>query len=342
MLIKHPALPLHLKKKTYALYVLTGQEPYLFNETAVTIKKIGRQHGETDEKTLEITTPTDWETLLQEANSYSLLSEWVLLNVFFDKKTIDATGKKAIIRYLIDTNPRCLILLQAPNVPIKQWQWLSAEENALVIHITPLNDTAFTRWITTQLQQCGVQTTPDIPGLIHQYSQNNLLAAHQMVEKLALINNETTPLTKEDILNQLIDQSEFQLYELTDACLNQNHAKALTVLRQAQQTRTEPTLILWLLTQEVRQLIQLTHLLQQSIVLSQACQQLKIWPQRASSYQKALQRLPLITLYALLRYSRQLDERIKTSQSYPIWHGFDHIVQVFCLGETSVLGDLLK
>ncbi len=47
-----------------------------------------------------------------------------------------------------------------------------------------------------------------------------MLACAQAIEKLALVCEEDIQLSIEDVKAQLIDQCEFQLYELADACLS--------------------------------------------------------------------------------------------------------------------------
>lgn len=331
MLIKYQALMPQLKKNIQAMYILVGSEHYLLNDAAFNIKKAWRQRGDTDEKIIHINAAADWSTLQEEANSYSLFAEQVLLDARFDKKTIDAAGKALLSQYLQNINPRCLIILHASAVPAKQLQWLSNNANVTLVQATPLTGSALQSWIITQLQQRSIAFEPQIPALIYQYTQSNLLACAQIIEKLALINDKDSVLTLEDAQAQLIDQCEYQLYELADACLNANAEKALHLLRQANNNRTEPTLILWVLTQEIRHLIQLSHALKQQISLSVACAQQKIWPQRASFYEATLARLPLIQLYALLENSKQLDEEIKANQSKHVWNRFEQLALALCL-----------
>ena len=330
MLIKYQALVPHLQKNTKAVYVLVGLDPYLINEAAISVKKAWRQRGETDEKIVHINAPADWGLLLEEANSYSLFAEYVLLDIRFDKKTIDATGKDILNQYLQNTNPRCLIILQATAVPAKQLQWLTNNEHVVVVQIAPLTDFELQKWLTMQLTQRSIRYAPQVPALILQYSQGNMLACAQVIEKLALVYDEKNELTIEEVQEQLVDQCDFQLYELGDACLTTNAEKALRLLRQANNDRVDPTLILWLLTQEIRQLIQLSHLLKQNMSLSAACTQLKIWPKRASSYERTLTRLPTIKLHQLLHDCKQLDDRIKTNQSQHIWQSFERLALDIC------------
>ena len=191
---------------------------------------------------------------------------------------------------------------------------------------SPLTGQSFQNWIINQLQQRSIKYDAQVPELIYQYTQNNLLACAQVVEKLALIYDGVNVLTLEDVKAQLVDQCEYQLYELADACLSANAEKAIHLLRQACDNRTEPTLILWLLTQEIRHLIQLSHAIaQQHLTFVNACNQQKIWPQRSRLYENSLKRLPLVKLYQLLQNSKQLDEMIKTNQGQQIWNCLEQL-----------------
>ena len=315
-----------------ALYVIVGNDNYLLNDAVSSIKKNWDQQGETDEKRIHLNTIADWSLLQEEANSYSLFADHLLLDVRLDKKSIEKAGVEILTQYLQHTNPRCLIILQAHAVPAKQLQWLEHIEEAVLVQVTSLTESALKQWVATQLQHRSIRHDQQVPAIIHQYTQGNMLACAQVIEKIALIYDETTLLSVQDIQNQLIDQCEFQLYELADACLSANTGKALHLLKQASHNRTEPTLILWLLTQEIRQLIKLTCLLKEATNLVSACKQLKIWPQRAKLYEMTLSRLSLNQLYQLLHISKQLDECIKTSQSHQLWHGFDNLALSLCLG----------
>lgn len=330
MNIKSQAIAQNLRQKVHPLYILTGQDHYLLNDSALTIKKAWRARGECDEKTLHLNGPSDWELLREEANSYSLFTEFVLIDARCDKKSIEAAGKKILQKYLENLNPRCLIILRAPNVPSKQLQLLSNNEHTVLVQAYPLSPPELQRWITAQFIHHAIRHETEVPGLIHQYTQGNMLACAQVIEKLVLISNEGERLTTNMVLEQLSDQCDYQLYELADACLSARAEKAIHLLRQACQNKTEPTIILWLLSQEIRLLIQLDHLRKQSVSLTSACSQLKIWPQRAQSYEKTLARLSLTKLQQLLHTCQQLDEQIKSNQSVTIWHGLENVALALC------------
>ncbi len=330
MNIKCRAIAQNLRQKLYGLYILTGQDHYLLNDAALAIKKAWRARGECDEKIIELNAPADWERLRVEANSYSLFSEFVLLDARYDKKTIDAGVKKLLALYLQDINSRCLIILRAPNVPGKQLQLLANNAHTVLVQAIPLGPIELQRWITTQLNAHAIHFEVAVPALIHQYTQGNMLACAQVIEKLALISNEGELLTTAMTYEHLSDQCDYQLYELADACLSARAEKAIHLLRQACQNKTEPTLILWLLSQEIRLLIQLDHLRQQSMPISTACNQLKIWPQRARAYETTLARLSPARLHDLLQTCHRLDIQIKSSHTVSHWHGLERVALALC------------
>ena len=324
MNIKYQALEQQLKKKLHAVYLLTGQDHYLLNDAAQCIKTAWRGQHACDEKKIWLNTKADWMSLFDEANSYSMFSETVLIDASLDKKSMDAAEKKMLQHYMQHINPRCLVLIRAPHVPNKQLQLLTNNEHTLLVQAYPFSAQELQRWITLALSRHNLEYTKEIPALIHQFTQGNMLACAQVIEKLTLVAS-GKPLTQEIVREQLSDQCDYQLYELADACLASNVEKALHLLRLARQNRTEPTLILWLLSQEIRQLTQLCHLRNQSIPLALACAQLNIWPQRARSYELALKRLSLVSLYELLQRCQHIDNQIKSNQNAMIWHEIERV-----------------
>ena len=94
MQIKQQALAQQLKNKIAPLYVIIGQDNYLIEDALIAIKTAVKKSNEFDEKILSIQSTEDWITFTEEANSYSLFSETVLLNVFFDKKNSRSIREK--------------------------------------------------------------------------------------------------------------------------------------------------------------------------------------------------------------------------------------------------------
>ena len=299
MIIKYPeALDLHLKNNLLPVYLITGSDPFLLNTCVDTLKQAWHQAHQAEEKRFHLNHANDWADLIAEANTYSLFSEQILINASWDKKTLDAKGKAALKSYATNINPNCMLILQAPLVPIRQWPDFSKHQEIALITITSPNAGALLRWIEKQLKQEKFTYTRNVPNLIQEYTQGNMRAAAQTIERLTLVH--------------------YKLYELSGACLEGNINKALDLVRRAKQDQTEPTLILWFITQELRLLEQIA-----SGVSHQA---LNIRSFRTRQYQQASKRLSQVDIHQLLRQSQALDVHIKSSSHTHIWRLIEQLI----------------
>ncbi|KTC79331.1 DNA polymerase III subunit delta [Legionella cherrii] len=338
MQIRQQLLAQQVQKKIAPLYIIIGQDNYLLEDSLITIKSAIKRNYNYDEKIISIQSVDDWSIVKEEANSYSLFSETVLLNIFYDKKSIDTTGKKILSEYLNSVNSRCFIVIRAPNVPAKQLQWLSSHEQAILTLAYPLNSEAIKSWIAVQLKKNSMSYDPQVPELIHQYTQGNMLACSQVIEKIALSCAPNSKVDAQQALEHLSNQCDHDLFELVEACLLGQSDKAIQILRHAANNKTEATLVLWIISQEIRLIMQLSYLMEQQIDAQSACSQLKIWPQRVNLYKACCNRLNKTMLQQLHRYCYSIDERIKSNLNTLVWSSLENAALSLCLG--NLIGDV--
>jgi DNA polymerase III subunit delta len=331
MIIKYKALESNLSKTTFPLYIITGQDPYLLNNAAFMIKKAWAKQDEFSENIIDVN-KNEWDIVFEEANSYPLFTELTLLDVRFNKKSFDTLAKKSIQTYLEKHNSKCLIIIRAPLIPQKQLQWVSTHKKSLVIQVTPFNKTELEDWIGIELKNKKILFEKSIPELIYQYSQHNMLAASQAIEKLDLINESGKIFTNEIVIPYLTDQCEYPIYDLADACLTANGYKTIEILKKISQNRGEPLYILWILSQEVRLLLKLKHLIAEQMSINTACNKLKIWPKRVRLYDITLKRFSRLQLQNLLQHCAHLDEVIKSNSANNIWDRLEQLALLLCFG----------
>lgn len=341
MLIKNTTLDFQWLKKFPAVFLVAGQDPFQINQVATEIIGRWQQHsheGEVDKKIIYVTNPADWTSVLDEANSFSLFSSALLLDIRYEKKTWEAAAKKFLEHYLANPNTHSLLLIRAANLPMKQAMGLvelpHASHNLHLIWSNRPGGPAICQWIAKQLQKITAKFDKSLVELIYQYTEGNIEATAQALKKLAIIHDEAKPLTEAEVRSQLVHQATYQLYDLADSCYQGEFVKALQQLKQALYNKTDPILILWILTQEIRLLIQLTEAMKRpSSNINQVAAELKIWPKRLPLYQKALQRLSQTQLQSLLALCSKLDRLIKSSQSKQIWQFFESIALTLSTGK---------
>lgn len=338
MLIKQQALKQHLKSKIQPVYLLIGQDNYLMNESVLLIKAQIKTQQVCDLHQMALQNTNDWQQLQEEANSYSLFSDASIIDARYDKKTLDADGKRFLTEYLKAINAKTFIIIQAPLLQIKTLQWLSSNELVTIVQSFPLDADGMKHWLITHFKEHGMTLPPQIADLIILHTKGNMLAASQLVEKIALTHPAQTLLTAAMAMEHLYDQSDYSLYELVDALLLGKSEFALQLLRKASQTKTEPTLILWMFTQDLRHLLQLHFKLDQGINLQTACAQQGIWSQKMKLYQVALKRLPQHFVQSLLLYCQTIDGQIKSNNPELVWPSIENLALSMTIGKP--MGDL--
>lgn len=351
MIIKQRNLNLRFPKAN--IYFLIGQDVFLLNYTAARLKLIWRQQNtdiNSDEPLsakspplplrdlylhkdygnafsyIQVQTGNDWSIVKKLAYNYTLFSSSQLLDIRYEHQTLDQAGKEFLIDYLKNINLNCTMLCCAPNLSTKQLQFIESSADVCIIQVFPLNKLEMENWVKKSLAQ--ISYPKEVPALIVQYTEGNMLACTQVVKKLNTLGEQN--LTLDLVKEQLIGQHNYQLFELREACLLKNHIRAIHIIRHAENTNVEPNIILWILVQEIRLLIQLKALVK-SIPFHIACQKLNIWSTKVKLYQNFHNHMPAKHLLSLLPACKQIDESIKSSQNKQIWQNLEQLALSLCL-----------
>ena len=336
MLIKQNGFNLTLTPQLPSLFVLNGPELFLVERFKQQFKHAWLKNNTdpVEYQRLNIVQTQDWQQLTSAFGNYSLFSSITVLDVVYDKKNLDKEAKLVLLDYLERADPACLLLLHLPQATNASLKFLADTPRAALTSVKIPDRSVVMRWISDELRAEYKQIMQTLPGLIYQYTQGNLLASAQVIQKIKLSETNTDNLTEKAVLIQLENQCQYQLYELSDTCLMGDASKALLVFRYALENRLERTLLLWIIAQEIRLLMQLHEFKTQANNHWQsAIKQLKIWPSRAHFYQNALQRLDQATLTTLLSWCSKLDQLIKTSQTNQLDNDFELLIVSLCLGK---------
>ncbi|MBA2648003.1 MAG: DNA polymerase III subunit delta [Legionella sp.] len=333
MQIRHQALGQQVQKKIAPLYILIGQDNYLLDQAFCTIKTALKKSFELDEKIITLQTPGDWQKMIDETNHYSLFADRLLINGFHEKKTLATQEKNLLTKYLSSVNNSCTIIIRAPHLPAKLIQTVAAFEQAVVVLNQPLSSAEMKQWISKQLKHIPLDFEAQVPDVIHQYTQGNMLACAQVIEKIGLSNEINSLITVQQALEQVSNQCDHTPFELIDACLLGQADKALQIIKLAAKNKTEPTFILWMLSQEIRVSLQLLHAVQAKLDIKTVSSQLKLWPQRMGLYQTSLKRHNTANLTRLLQYCQVIDERIKSNASSQVWNALENLALSLSLGQ---------
>lgn len=321
MKINPNQLQAQLQQGLSSVYLIGGDDPLLVKEARDKIVQHAQAQGYTERQSFQAGSDFNWDTLLAEISNQSLFSSKTIIELRIPSGKPGKVGSAAIETFVKNSPPDKILLITAPKLDATQQKtkWLkSIERKGIYLPIWPIEKANLPGWIKQRLQREGLSTSQEGVGILVDQTQGNLLACDQEITKLRLLYGEKN-LSPNEINEAVGDNARFDLYQLVDQALLGDSESTMRILNQLKEAGTEPTLLLWSLTREIRQLIQLQSLMTRGETFDNACSKLFVWKTRQSLYQKALRRLTQPALTEALQRASEIDLMIKGLQPGNVW-----------------------
>nr|WP_255537818.1 DNA polymerase III subunit delta [Motiliproteus sp. SC1-56] len=297
--------------------MLSGDEPLLIQEAADQLRQQARSNGYAEREVLHAEAGFQWESLLERANSLSLFSEKLLLELHIPNGKPGPRGSEVLETYLKTPSPDTLLLIYCPRLDAsaQKSKWFKAIDQAgATLAFWPVEIQQLPRWIQQRCAQAGLEATTEAARLLAERVEGNLLAAIQEIEKLRLL-HDTPTLTEEHVLGGVADSSRYDIFALTDAALQGDPGRCLKILQRLQTEGAEPSVALWALSRELRTLTALAA----GPVNDVQFKKHRIFGKRKAQVNRALKRLRTETLSRLLQQCARADSAIKGRGAQPPW-----------------------
>jgi len=136
-------------------------------------------------------------------------------------------------RYCAGAADDVLLLVIAPRLDWKTLtsKWAQAVDAAgVIVQVRQLQGQRLSRWLAGRLERAGFRPDADALAVLAERVEGNRLAAAQEIEKLKLL-REPGPLDAQALLASVADNARYDLFDLTDAALAGDRARADRVLR---------------------------------------------------------------------------------------------------------------
>ncbi|MDE2387639.1 MAG: DNA polymerase III subunit delta [Betaproteobacteria bacterium] len=313
MRIKLEQLPQQLQKQTAPLYTLSGNEALLILEAADSIRTHARQQGYTERELFTVDQHFDWAELLNVGHSLSLFGERKILDIRIPSGKPGREGGKALEAHCAALPSGTVTLITLPRID-KQGQaskWFKALETAgTLIPVYPVERDQLPGWIGQRLakqqQKADTATLQFLAGQV----EGNLLAAHQEIQKLALL-YPAGNLTFDQVKDVVLNVARYDVYQLSDAMITGDTARFQRILTGLQGEGTAPLLILATLAEQIRQLIIIRKGLDNNLPPAQLLQTARIWGERQKTVIAAARRISLQALMQGLADAAKIDRVIK-------------------------------
>lgn len=326
MKIKAEQLSRNLKNNKLPVIWLSGDEPLLMQEAADATRLHYRDLGYTEREIFVVDKSFNWDHFLQVTGNLSLFSDNKIIELRLTSSRLDDNGKKAIHEYLDDPSPDYLVLVSSPKLEAATMnsKWFKRiESDAIVAQVWPINREGLGNWLAQRLLREGISADADALQLLSDKVEGNLLAAMQEIEKLKLLakgdGGDSILLDAKTVMQVVADSSRYNAYQLVDATLLADLARAQKILHGLQAEGTFPLVILNAITRELRSLLPMLEKKRQGQGINAIMQTAHVWFNRKQAVGSALQRLSTDDIWKMLEHARVIDQSIKGMSLANTW-----------------------
>ena len=314
MQIRPDQLDAHLAKVAQALkpfYTVHGDEPLLAQEAADAIRAAARNAGYAERKVFTVSgAHFDWSGVLGAAQAQSLFADKQLIEIRIPSGKPGKDGSDALQRYcdlVAQGGDEVLTLVQLPKLDFQQQKaaWFSALDAAgVLLRVETLSRQALPGWLAQRLARQGQRVKAGEEGqrtlaFFADRVEGNLLAAHQEIQKLALLHPEGE-LGFDQVEAAVLNVARFDVTKLGEAVWTGNAGRALRVLDGLRHEGEAAVLVHWTLADDIRSLARGRAALDQGRPLPLALKDARAWGLKEKLFERALPVLPAHTLAHLL------------------------------------------
>jgi DNA polymerase-3 subunit delta len=172
------------------LYVIHGDEPLLALEAADAVRAAARRRGYGEREVFVAERGFDWSAFAHAIASRSLFGERKLIELRLPGGKPGTDGAAAILAHCRRLDPEVLTLVSLPRLDRagQSAPWFAALAAAgVVVDVWPVDRARLPEWIGTRLARQGQRASRAVLEFLAGRVEGNLLAAHQEVQKLALL-----------------------------------------------------------------------------------------------------------------------------------------------------------
>jgi len=305
------------------VYALSSDEPLLRQEAADAVRAAAREQGYAEREVLFVEPGFDWAGLSEHTRSMSLFADRRLIELRMASARPGDAGSRALGAYA-ETPPEdtlLLVLLPRLDPQARSAKWYRRLERAgVVLELWPPAPQELPRWIAGRCRRRGLEILPEAADLLAQRTEGNLLAAAQEIDKLRLLAGDA-PVDVDLVLGSVGDSARYDLFGMIDTALQGDGARALRMLEGLRGEGTEPPLVLWAITRELRTLEQAAWRTGQGANADRVLGELRVWKRRLPVLRKALARHDGQEWRELLEAAAGLDAVIKGAREGNAWNG---------------------
>ncbi|MBL8381909.1 MAG: DNA polymerase III subunit delta [Burkholderiales bacterium] len=251
-------LPGLLARGLAPLYAVTGDEPLRALESADAIRAAARAQGFTDRKIHSVGQHFDWAAPRAELSGMSLFGDRVLVDLRIPSGKPGRDGGAALEELARLAHADAVLLVTFPgDWATLKTAWCRALADAgVLVESRAIEAAMLPRWIGERLKRQQQSAAADTLEFIARKVEGNLLAAHQELQKLALL-APPGELAPEVVRDAVLNVARYDVFKLSEAWLSGDLPRFRRMLEGLKGEGEAPPLVLWALADDVRTLARL-------------------------------------------------------------------------------------
>jgi DNA polymerase-3 subunit delta len=326
MQIRADQLASHLQKGIRPLYTVWGDEPLLAQEAGDTIRAAARAAGCTERQVHTVAGQHfDWSGLLGASMALSLFADKQLIEIRIPSGKPGKDGSEALQKYCENLSDDVVTLVQLPRLDRTQQgsAWFGALDAAgVTIRVDPVERKALPQWIAQRLalQQQRVRAGDEGARSLAFFAdrvEGNLLAAHQEIQKLALL-YPAGELGFEQIEAAVLNVARYDVFKLGEAVLAGQVARSLRMLDGLRAEGEAAVLVHWTLAEDIRALKRVKDALLAGKPLPMALREARVWGVKERLFERVVPLLGDGSLAPLVDAAQVCDGIVKGLR-HPDW-----------------------
>ena len=321
MRIDSEQLPQHLSRGLKNLYFVHGEELLLALEAADRIRAKALEQGFDERRVLIAESGFDWVELAMVSNSLSLFAPKRLLDLRIPSGKPGKDGSEALqeLAGSLPDDTVTLITLPAVDRQSQTSKWFTALDGAgVAVQAAAIKRDRLGPWLTGRLAQQNQQADQQTIEFLIDRVEGNLMAAHQEVQKLALL-FPAGPLPFDEVKNAVVDVARFNVFDIGATLLKSDRVHFVRMLDGLRAEGAAAPLMLWAIAEEARGMARVKAAMSDGRPLAQALRDARVWGPRQDLMPAALRRLTHGKLVAALRHAAEIDRMIKGLGNGDVW-----------------------
>jgi DNA polymerase-3 subunit delta len=251
MRLRGEQLPGHLAKTLAPVYAILGDEPLFLLEAADAVRAAARKQGYAEREVYEPGRSFDWSELAHAGASLSLFGGRKMVELRLASGKPAAQTSDAIVAWCERPSPEALLLVTMPRPEGGGWweaPWfLSLNKAGIIVEVQLLPRAALPGWLEKRLARQKQSASREVLDYLADRVEGNLLAAHQELQKLALLAPEGE-LSLDAVREAVADVARYDTYVAAEALVCGDTARYLRVLEGLRGEGEAPTYLLFTLS----------------------------------------------------------------------------------------------